>query len=136
MLAELYKLPEVKINNCIFKNNGDLIFTNKSNEWGLDEKTFSNGAVYADLDNDGNLDLVFNNMDDEAGIYKNNINKNETINVIKNNFIKFQLKSNEKGNEAVGAKIKIPYLMEKIYINKICLSEVLCHLLIPFYTLG
>ena len=103
MIEGLYKLPEVKINNYIFRSKGDLTFENKSESWGLDEKSYSNGAVYADLDNDGDLDLVYNNIDDEAGLFKNNLN-NKTGEE-KNNFIRLKLKA--ANNEANGAKVKI-----------------------------
>jgi len=63
--------PAVKLNNYAFENNGDLTFKDVSKDWGLDIPTFSNGAVYADLNNDGVMDLIINNIDDEAMIYKN-----------------------------------------------------------------
>lgn len=65
-------LPEVKLSNYIYKNNGDLTFTEKIKEWGLDQPLYSNGAAFADLDNDGDLDLIVNNIDDPVSIYKNN----------------------------------------------------------------
>ncbi|MBY0481830.1 MAG: VCBS repeat-containing protein [Chitinophagaceae bacterium] len=68
----LEQIPEVKIHNYAFKNNGNLKFTNVSTEWGLTIPSFSNGSVYVDLDNDGDLDLVVNNINDEAGIFQNN----------------------------------------------------------------
>jgi hypothetical protein len=67
----LEQIPEVKIPNYAFKNDGKLGFTNVSNDWGMTIPSFSNGAVYADLDNDGDLDLVVNNINDEAGIFQN-----------------------------------------------------------------
>jgi hypothetical protein len=72
----LEQIPEVKIHNYAFKNNGNLQFSNVSKEWGMMMPSFSNGAVYVDLDNDGDLDVVINNINDEAAIYKNN--KRET----------------------------------------------------------
>ena len=76
-LQKLYQLPENKLHNYVFRNRGgdqpgDLTFEDKSLAWGLDEETYSNGAAYADLDNDGDLDLIFNNIDGEAGLYRNN----------------------------------------------------------------
>lgn len=64
--------PSVKLENYAFKNNRDLTFSKMTEEWGFDQKTFSNGAAYADLDNDGDLDLVINNVNDIASVYRNN----------------------------------------------------------------
>ncbi|MFD2099094.1 VCBS repeat-containing protein [Flagellimonas iocasae] len=71
-LEKLQSLPEVKLHNYIYKNNGDLSFTDMVDEWGFELPSYSNGAAYADLDNDGDLELVINNIDDIASIYKNN----------------------------------------------------------------
>ncbi len=65
------KMPSVPIPNSIFKNNRNLKFSNESVNWGLNKPSFSNGAAYADLDNDGDLDLVINNVNQPASIYKN-----------------------------------------------------------------
>lgn len=61
------------ISNYMYKNNGKLSFENVSSDWGLDEKKFSNGAAYADLDLDGDLDIVVNNLDSPASLYENKI---------------------------------------------------------------
>lgn len=65
------KIPSEKINNYAFRNNGDLTFSNVSEKWGVDFKGFSNGVAYADLDNDGDLELVINNLDDKSVLYEN-----------------------------------------------------------------
>lgn len=65
-------MPSGPVSNAIFKNEGQLHFTYQSEAWGLDELTFSNGSAYGDLDNDGDLDLVTNNVDQAAGLYRNN----------------------------------------------------------------
>lgn len=70
---ELEKLPPVKLSNHLFRNTGGLKFEDKTKEWGLDLPTFSNGAAYADLDNDGDLDIVVNNIDEEVVVYENNV---------------------------------------------------------------
>ena len=70
--SELEKLPSVKLSNYIFRNTGTFRFEDKTAEWGVDLPTFSNGAAYADLDNDGDLDIVVNNIDQEVIIYENN----------------------------------------------------------------
>jgi hypothetical protein len=70
---EVEKLPGVRKPNFLFRNNGDLTFTDKAKAWGLDQPSYSNGAAYADLDNDGDLDLVTNNINDEAFVYRNDL---------------------------------------------------------------
>ncbi|HYG20772.1 MAG TPA: VCBS repeat-containing protein [Ohtaekwangia sp.] len=72
--TELDKLPEVKLNNYVFRNTGSLVFEDKTAAWGTDLETFSNGAAYADLDNDGDLDLITNNIDQEVIVYENQLN--------------------------------------------------------------
>ena len=67
----LDQIPVIKIPNYAFRNEGNIQFTDVTKKWGLDIPTFSNGAAYADLDNDGDMDLVINNINDEALIYKN-----------------------------------------------------------------
>ncbi|WP_341227378.1 VCBS repeat-containing protein [uncultured Arcticibacterium sp.] len=73
---KLMNLPEVKIPNFCYQNTGDLVFDDVSENWGLDTPSFSNGAAYADFDNDGDLDIVVNNIDSPAGIYRNNTKGN------------------------------------------------------------
>ncbi|HET6256954.1 MAG TPA: VCBS repeat-containing protein [Puia sp.] len=67
----LDQVPRVKIHSFAFRNNHDLTFSNVSADWGLMTPGYSNGAAYVDLDGDGDLDLVVNNIDDEAHIYRN-----------------------------------------------------------------
>ncbi len=71
-------IPEVKIPNFIFKNNGDLTFTDKSKEWGINLVSFTNGTSYADLDNDGDLDIITNNIDDPAFLFENTLYTKDT----------------------------------------------------------
>jgi hypothetical protein len=72
LLNYLEKIPSQKLANYMFQNQKENGFEDKSSAWGLDEKTFSNGVVFSDLDNDGDLDLVINNLEDIASIYENN----------------------------------------------------------------
>ncbi|HEX6627026.1 MAG TPA: VCBS repeat-containing protein [Gemmatimonadaceae bacterium] len=67
----LRELPSYELPNFVFRNNGDLTFTDKTKPWGLDQPTFSYGAAYSDLNNDGKLDLVVNNMNGPAFVYEN-----------------------------------------------------------------
>jgi hypothetical protein len=96
------KMPALKPPNYIFQNNGNETFTNRAEEWGLTKPGVSAGAAYSDLDNDGDLDLVINNSNDYADIYKNNA---ETT--VKNNFLRVQLKGNASNERGIGAKIKL-----------------------------
>jgi len=98
-------MPRIKIPNFMFINNGDSTFSNKSKEWGLDIETYSNGTAYADLDNDGDLDLVVNNIDDEAMLFEN-----KTLDVkLKSDkaFLKVVLKGANSNLFGVGAKVLV-----------------------------
>jgi enediyne biosynthesis protein E4 len=77
-LDELNRLPGINVHDYIFKNEGNLTFKDMSAEWGMTEPGFSNGAVYGDLDNDGDLDIVVNNLDQPSVIYENRSNKLKT----------------------------------------------------------
>ncbi|MEO9512518.1 MAG: VCBS repeat-containing protein [Flavobacteriaceae bacterium] len=71
LLDKSLAIPSEKIDNFVFKNNSDLTFSQKNKEWGIEFKGFSNGCVYVDLDNDGDLDIVTNNIDDYASVFEN-----------------------------------------------------------------
>ena len=96
-------LPSQKLANYAFKNNGDLTFTKKSKDWGLDHLSFSNGSAIADLDNDGDLDLVVNNINSPAFIYRNNAEK-----LIMGNYLRIKLEDNMNRN-IIGAKLKVEH---------------------------
>ncbi len=102
----LVEIPAVKVHNYIFQNKGNLSFEDKSIQWGFETPTFSNGAVYADLDNDGDLDLVINNINDKAGVYEN---KQRQLQPDASHFIRFDLKGDTQNIAAIGAEIAIYY---------------------------
>ena len=111
LLMDLVKaMPSTKLPNYIFRNNHDLTFTNEVKNWGLDEPSVSSGAVYADLDNDGDLDLVINNINQPAFIYQNMSREND-----KTNFISIQLKGDKQNTFAIGSKVYVYTNAEKQY---------------------
>ncbi|WP_158657216.1 VCBS repeat-containing protein [Maribacter cobaltidurans] len=94
----LSEMPSDKLQNYIFKNKKDLSFAKVIEDWGLDQAVNSNGAAYGDLDNDGDLDLVINNLEDEASIYENNSTSN---------FLNINLVGDSKNINAIGSKVKV-----------------------------
>ena len=105
----LEQIPEVKIHNYAFKNNGQVQFTDVSNKWGLTTPSFSNGAVYADLDNDGDLDIVINNINDEAFVYKNNLIKKAGGSNDGNNFLNIRFAGDSLNLNGLGAFAELHY---------------------------
>ncbi len=91
-------MPSQKLDNYIYKNNGDFTFTKTIKDWGLEDPSFSNGAAYADFDNDGDLDLIVNNVNDGIGLYKNNAT---------NNYIKIKLVGPSTNSLGIGAKVYV-----------------------------
>jgi hypothetical protein len=96
-------IPSNPLPNYMFVNSGNLNFVNKAEEWGLGEPTFSNGSAYADLDNDGDLDLVVNNVNMPASIYRNNAEK---INP-ENRFLSFEFEAEGLNKFGVGTQVSI-----------------------------
>ena len=100
---ELYeKMPLDPLVNYAYKNNGDLTFENKAIEWGMERLSYSNGAAYADLDNDGDLDLIINNINNRAFIYRNNA---ETL--TDNHYLVLKLNGSARNVFGIGARITV-----------------------------
>ena len=119
LLSFLEKMPSEKLSNYLFQNQQENGFKNKNIEWGLDEKTFSNGVVYSDLDNDGDLDLVVNNLEDFASIYRNNTSNS--------NYIGFTLEGKDQ-QIPIGTRIHLKasgkYQMQELNLSRGYLSSV------------
>lgn len=94
--------PSVKIQNYMYRNEGNLQFGNVTRSWGMDQVGFSQGASYADLDNDGDLDLIMNNMNDPAFIYKNNAEKFDD-----RHYLRIKLEGNGQNLKSFGARAVI-----------------------------
>jgi hypothetical protein len=93
-------MPSTTLKKYIYRNKHDLTFTNMQKDWGMEKPGISSGAIYADLDNDGDLDLVVNNVDDEASIYQNMSRENNHT-----SYISLKLKGNGANTNAIGAKV-------------------------------
>jgi enediyne biosynthesis protein E4 len=104
----LTEIPSIKVPNYAFKNNGDLVFENVTKTWGLDTPSFSNGAAFADLDNDGDLDYVVNNINEVPSLYKNRLNERQKSEK-KINYLRIKLKGESKNPSGLGSKITIWY---------------------------
>lgn len=94
------RMPSGKVHNYMFQGTDSLRFIDQSVAWGFEVPTLSNGAAYADLDNDGDLDLIVNNINAPAGIYRNNANE-----LTRNNFLTIQLKGDGQNTFGYGAKV-------------------------------
>lgn len=108
MLNVLKEMPQREKNNCFFRNNGDLTFTKMNGLWALDSLTCSNGAAYADFDNDGDMDIVVNNSTEPAFIYKNTSREKG-----KGNYIQFNLKGPDQNTFGIGTKIILKQTAQK-----------------------
>lgn len=95
-------MPSVPILNKAFRNTGGLKFSDEGKNWGFNKPSFSNGAAYGDLDNDGDLDLIINNVNMPCFVYKNNSRE-----INGSHFISFQLQGKSPNKFAIGAKIEL-----------------------------
>ncbi len=109
--ADLLKqIPEVKLHKYAFRNDGNLHFSNVSEQWGLMTTAFSNGTAYADLDGDGDLDLIVNNINDEAMIFRNTLRDHHPNS---NHYLQIKLNGDSLNRNGLGAWIELHYAQGK-----------------------
>lgn len=111
-LVEL--VPSTPVPDYAFQNQGNLKFVNKAKEWGIGEPNFSNGSAYGDLDNDGDLDLVINQVNELASVIRNESNVLRP----ENKFLKFDLKGIDRNRNAVGTRITVTHGADQFYIEQ------------------
>lgn len=109
-LKVIQELPSTQLKNYLFRNDNGINFTNVTTDWGLTSKTVSNGAVYADLDNDGDYDLVTNNLNDGAAVLRNNQEK-----IQQHHYLKIRLQGKGLNSHGIGAKVWITLSDKKIF---------------------
>jgi hypothetical protein len=117
--ANAKNLPGAKVHNYVYRNNGadrpgDLSFSDQSEAWGLSLPTYSNGAAYADLDNDGDLDLVINNINSAADVYRNHARdsgkeNDQATDGLSNHFLRVQLKGPRGNPQGLGTQLRLGY---------------------------
>ncbi len=119
MLAEILRhMPSVPEANYVFHSQGDLTFINRASEWGLGDPGFSSGAAYADFDNDGDMDLVVNNVNSPAAIYKNLLYEDAKDSLNGANYLKVKLIGRGQNTFGIGAKVILHY-RDKIFFQEL-----------------
>ncbi|MFT5884807.1 MAG: hypothetical protein ACI9IP_001264 [Arcticibacterium sp.] len=110
----LQVIPEVKIKNYAFRNNGNAQFENVTDDWGINEPSFSNGAAYADLDNDGDLDYVVNNINAPASVYENKVAALRP----ELESLKITLNGSELNRDGLGTKVYLKSDLEQTFYQE------------------
>lgn len=111
VLSLVHQMPASNVSNYLFQNRGgtggEAQFANVGAAWGLTQTSNSTGAAYADLDNDGDLDLVVNNTNQAAFVYRNEANRSDGPSTNKNHYLAISLKGNAPNTQGVGAKVMV-----------------------------
>ncbi|MHA6246765.1 VCBS repeat-containing protein [Pontibacter sp. CAU 1760] len=110
MAKTIKELAGVKVHNYIYQNTGNLTFADKSAEWGLDAPSYTNGTAFADLDNDGDLDLVMNNIDQPAFIYRNTASQ-----LPGRHYLRIKLEGDTKNKAGLGAKLTLQHGGQQLF---------------------
>lgn len=123
LLELAHMMPEGAAPNYAYKNTGDLRFKNVSSDWGLDETGYSMGAAYGDLDNDGDLDLVVNQLNAPAVVYRNNAEK-----MTGNHYLKIRLEGKQPNGYGIGSRVVVEAdakkMMQELHPTRGWLSSV------------
>lgn len=114
LLEKTKMIPSEKIDNFIFKNNGNLSFNKSNKDWGITHKGFSTGVAYADLDNDGDLEIITNNIDEEVSIFRNNNTEN--------NYLQVQFKGKNNNTFGLGTRV-YAYHQNKLQVQELTLTR-------------
>ncbi len=113
VLEIIKQMPSSNVANYMYKNNGHLTFSDMGKAWGINTPSSSNGAAYADLDNDGDLDLIVNNINQPAFIYRNESNKQKD-----NHYLAIKLEGAAKNTQGIGAKVSIYNKSKQQYLEQ------------------
>jgi len=105
-LSLIEKMPKIKLPNYLYHNNGDSTFSNVALDWGLDKISYSHGTAYADFDNDGDFDLVTNNVEDEAFLMENRF-RTKSTELTSNHYLQIKLNGNSGNRFGLGTKVII-----------------------------
>ncbi|MCL6261034.1 FG-GAP-like repeat-containing protein [Aquiflexum sp. TKW24L] len=115
----LDSIPIIKIPNYSYRNQGDWTFENVGHTWGLNKSSFSNGAAYVDLDQDGDLDYVVNNINDPAFVFENTLNTRDS----KPNYFRVKLQGSKNNSFGIGAKVVLRFGQDKFQYHEQQLSR-------------
>lgn len=110
VLGLIQRMPSTKLSNYAFRNEAGLRFSNQTKAWGLDQAFISNAAAYADLDNDGDLDLVVSHLNDQVSLYRNNQEQLQ-----KNHYLKVKLEGLAPNTGGIGATVRVTTPDQEIY---------------------